>query len=146
MRTITLLIIHCSAVRPDQTSSAKEIDAWHRRLGWKGIGYHYVVRRDGTIETGRPEAQVGAHCSGHNKHSIGVCYEGGLDANGMPADTRTEVQKAALHRLVAELHQRYPKALILGHRDLSPDLNHDGRITPNEYSKACPCFDVTNEF
>ena len=82
MRTITLIIIHCSAVRPNQTSSAKEIDLWHRKRGWSGIGYHYVVRRDGTIETGRPEAKVGAHCLNHNKYSIGVCYEGGLDADG----------------------------------------------------------------
>ena len=95
MRTITMIVIHCSAVRPDQTSSAAQIDTWHRRQGWKlGIGYHYVIRRDGTIEPGRPEWMIGAHCKNHNAHSIGVCYEGGYDIRGQPADTRTAEQKA----------------------------------------------------
>ena len=89
MRTITLIVIHCSAVRPDQTSSAKDIDNWHKDRGFNGIGYHYVIRRDGTIELGRPEWQVGAHCIPHNAHSIGVCYEGGYDIHGESADTRT---------------------------------------------------------
>ena len=119
MRTITLIIIHCSAVRPGQTSSAAQIDSWHRKDNhWKfGIGYHYVVRRDGSIEPGRPEWMVGAHCLNHNAHSIGVCYEGGLDIRGQPADTRTEAQKTSLRTLLEELHRRYPKALIVGHRD-----------------------------
>ena len=87
MRTITFIVIHCSAVRPDQTSSAAQIDTWHRKDNhWKlGIGYHYVVRRNGEIEPGRPEYLVGAHCLHHNSHSIGVCYEGGLDIRGQPA-------------------------------------------------------------
>ena len=77
MRTITLIIIHCSAVKPDQMSSAAQIDTWHRQRGFHlGIGYHYVVRRNGEIEPGRPEYMVGAHCLNHNAHSIGVCYEG----------------------------------------------------------------------
>ena len=130
MRTITLIIIHCSAVRPDQQSSAAQIDSWHRDRGWKlGIGYHYVIRRDGTIETGRPEWMVGAHCLNHNSHSIGVCYEGGLDIRGQPADTRTPEQKAAMRRLLEELHERYPRAVIVGHHDLNPH-------------KDCPC--ITN--
>ena len=92
MRTITLIILHCSAVRPDQTSSAAQIDTWHRQRGWKlGIGYHYVVRRDGQIEPGRPEWMVGAHC-----------------------------RKASLRRLLTDLHRRYPRALIVGHHDLNP--------------------------
>ena len=136
MRPITLIIIHCSAVRPDQTSSAAQIDSWHRKDNhWKfGIGYHYVVRRDGSIEPGRPEWMVGAHCRNHNAHSIGVCYEGGLDIRGQPADTRTEAQKASLRTLLEELHRRYPKALIVGHRDLDP-------------TKACPCIEnVAREY
>ena len=73
MRTITLIIIHCSAVRPDQTSSAAQIDTWHRQRGFHlGIGYHYVIRRNGEIEQGRPEYMVGAHCQNHNAHSTGV--------------------------------------------------------------------------
>ena len=135
MRTITLLVIHCSAVRPDQTSSAAQIDTWHRRQGGHlGIGYHYVVRRDGQIEPGRPEWMVGAHCKNHNAHSIGICYEGGLNARGQPADTRTLAQKLAMVQLLEILHRKYPKALIVGHHDLNP-------------LKACPCIDnVAREY
>ena len=134
MRSITLIIVHCSAVRPDQQSSAAQIDTWHRERGWKlGIGYHYVVRRDGTIEPGRPEWLVGAHCLNHNRHSIGVCYEGGLDIRCKPADTRTEAQKEAMRQLLEKLHGRYPRALIVGHHNLDP-------------GKDCPCFDAIAEF
>ena len=135
MRVITLLIIHCSAVKPDQTSSVAQIDTWHRQRGWKlGIGYHYVVRRNGEIEHGRPEWMIGAHCLNHNAHSIGICYEGGLDARGQPDDTRTAEQKASLRRLLEDLHRRYPHALIVGHHDLDP-------------KKACPCIpNVTREY
>ena len=135
MRVITLLIIHCSAVKPDQTSSAAQIDTWHRQRGWKfGIGYHYVVRRNGEIEHGRPEWMIGAHCLNHNAHSIGICYEGGLDARGQPADTRTAEQKASLRRLLEDLHRRYPRAIIVGHHDLDP-------------KKACPCIpNVAREY
>ena len=130
MRVITLLVVHCSAVTPDQSSSAAQIDTWHRQRGWKfGIGYHYVIRRDGTIEPGRPEWMVGAHCLNHNAHSIGICYEGGLDIRGKEADTRTPAQKTAMRQLLADLRQRYPRALIVGHHDLDP-------------RKPCPCFDV----
>ena len=134
MRTITLLILHCSAVRPDQQSSVAQINTWHRQRGFHlGIGYHYVVSRDGSVETGRPEYLVGAHCLNHNAHSIGICYEGGLDIRGQPADTRTEAQKASLRTLLEDLHRRYPKALIVGHRDLSHD-------------RDCPCFDTVKEY
>ena len=134
MRVITLIIIHCSAVRPGQQSGFREIDLWHRQRGWKnGCGYHFIVRRDGSVETGRPIEMVGAHCVNHNKHSIGVCYEGGLDAKGEPADTRTPEQKTALRELLERLHQQYPKALILGHNVFNP-------------TKDCPCFDAQAEY
>ena len=133
MRTVTLVIIHCSAVRPGQRSSARDIDGWHRARGWKSIGYHYVVRRDGTVEEGRRPEEVGAHCTGHNGHSIGICYEGGLDEAGKPADTRTPAQRLALRQLVERMHARFPKALVVGHHDLNP-------------MKACPCFDVVREY
>ena len=135
MRTITLIVIHCSAVKPDQMSSAAQIDTWHRERGFHlGIGYHYVVRRDGEIEPGRPEWLIGAHCVNHNAHSIGVCYEGGLDIRGQPDDTRTEAQKASLRNLLEDLHRRYPRALIVGHHDLNPH-------------KDCPCIkDVVHEY
>ena len=130
-----MIIIHCSAVRPDQTSSAAQIDTWHRQRGFHlGIGYHYVIRRDGTIEPGRPEWMIGAHCVNHNAHSIGVCYEGGLNARGQPEDTRTPEQKSALRALFKDLHRRYPQALIVGHHDLNPH-------------KACPCIvNVAREY
>ena len=130
-----MVVIHCSAVKPDQMSSVAQIDSWHRERGFKfGVGYHYVIRRDGSIEAGRPEWMVGAHCVNHNKYSIGVCYEGGLDARGQPADTRTAAQKASLRQLLTDLHRRYPRAVIVGHHD----LNHQ---------KECPCIkNVAEEY
>ena len=138
MRVITLIVVHCSAVKPDQLSSAAQIDSWHRERGFHlGIGYHYVIRRDGTIEPGRPEWMIGAHChvKGHhyNTHSIGICYEGGLDARGQPDDTRTAEQKQTMRQLLEDLHERYPRAMIVGHRDLSHD-------------RDCPCFDAYKEY
>ena len=127
MRKITLIVIHCSAVRPDQTSSVDQINTWHHQRGFHlGVGYHYVVRRDGEIEPGRPEWLIGAHCVNHNAHSIGVCYEGGLDIRGQPADTRTAEQKAAMRRLLEDLHRRYPRAMIVGHTDLNPGKDCPG--------------------
>ena len=134
MRRITLIVIHCSAVKPDQQSSAAQIDSWHRQRGFHlGIGYHYVIRRDGTLEMGRPEYMVGAHCKNHNQHSIGVCYEGGLDIRGDPADTRTPQQRETMRQLINELRERYPKAIVVGHHNLNP-------------LKACPCFDAIKEY
>lgn len=133
MRTITLIIVHCSANRAGSALRLADIDRYHRSLGWKGCGYHYVIPADGAVEEGRPLSQVGSHCRGHNSHSIGVCYVGGLDARGNPADTRTEAQRVALRKLLERLHREFPKAVIVGHRDL------DGH-------KACPCFDVVREY
>ena len=149
MRAITLIVIHCSAVRPDQTSSAKKIDEWHKDRGFKCIGYHYVIRRDGSIEKGRPEWQIGAHChvkgQNHNKYSIGVCYEGGLDIRGQPADTRTAEQKQTMRRLLEELHERYPRAMIVGHRDLIATPRSDLQVRKSS-GKDCPCFDAVHEY
>ena len=109
MRTITLIIVHCSANKAGSTLRMADIDHYHRSLGWKGCGYHYVIPTDGTIERGRPEEQVGAHCKNHNRHSIGVAYIGGLAGDGKtPCDTRTEAQKHALRTLLSELHKKYP--------------------------------------
>lgn len=133
MRTITLIIVHCSANRAGSALRMADIDSYHRSLGWIGCGYHYVIPTDGAIEPGRPEEMVGAHCKNHNRHSIGVCYIGGLSKDGKPADTRTDAQRIALRNLLEQLHRRYPDALIVGHRDLDPQ-------------KECPCFDVANEY
>ena len=132
MRRVTLLIVHCSAVRPRQRSSALDIDGWHKAMGWKSIGYHYVVRRDGTIEKGRSVDEVGAHCTGHNKYSIGICYEGGLDEDGRSADTRTAEQKRTMRQLLADLKKDFPQAIIVGHNVFS--------------NKDCPCFDAAKEY
>lgn len=147
MRHITLIILHCSATRCDRRYTFGQCRRDHiDRNGWKDIGYHYYVETDGTVHCGRPESVAGAHCKNHNAHSIGVCYEGGLDVAGHAADTRTEAQRRALLALVADLHRRYPRAIILGHRDLSPDIDGNGLITPNEYIKQCPCFDAMGEY
>ena len=134
MRNISLIIVHCTANRAGSALRMADIDRYHRSLGWKGCGYHYVIPTDGTIEMGRPEEMVGAHCKNHNRHSIGVAYVGGLASDGKtPCDTRTEAQKRALRSLLEDLHKRYPKALIVGHCDLEPRKPH------------CPGFDVYKE-
>lgn len=135
MRTVTLLVVHCSATPEGRCHNAADIDRWHRQQGFRnGIGYHYVVCRDGSIQTGRPVEMLGAHCANHNRHSIGICYVGGLASDGKsPKDTRTDAQKMALRELLTRLRSHYPRALIVGHRDLNP-------------AKSCPCFDVVQEY
>ena len=132
MRRIDEIIIHCTATIEGKNFKAKDIDKWHKQRGWKGIGYHYVVDLDGTIEKGRPESEIGAHTVGHNRYSIGVVYVGGLDKNGKPKDTRTEEQKEALLEILRQLLSKYPKATIHGHNEFA--------------KKACPCFDVQKEY
>ena len=96
MRKIDSVIIHCSATKAGMDFSVADIDRWHRAQGMNGIGYHYVVRLDGTVEKGREVEVAGAHCLGWNGRSIGICYIGGLDTNGNPADTRTDEQKKSM--------------------------------------------------
>lgn len=133
MRVINEIIVHCSATAEGKDFNVADIDRWHRARGWAGCGYHYVVKLDGTVQTGRDESVAGAHCYGHNAHSIGVCYIGGLAADGTtPKDTRTTAQKAALRALLVRLKKKYPAATIHGHRDFA--------------AKACPSFDATTEY
>ena len=150
---INAIVIHCSATRAGMDVRAADIDKWHKERGFKEIGYHYVIDLDGSVEFGRALPKDGAHCNtsvtsgvNYNKHSIGICYVGGLDENGEPADTRTDEQKTAMHELVLRLMEKYPIVEVIGHRDASPDLNGDGQITKNEWIKMCPCFDVRAEF
>lgn len=132
MRKINEIIVHCTATAEGKNFKAADIDRWHKAKGWNGIGYHHVVDLDGTVEPGRPENEVGAHCLKHN-NSIGVVYVGGLASDGKtPKDTRTQKQKAALVKLLTELKHRYPNATIHGHRDFA--------------AKACPSFDATKEY
>lgn len=144
---IKAIVIHCSATRPDQKCNAKVIDEWHRKRGWRKIGYHYVINRNGVVEKGREENEVGAHTLGHNRVSLGICLVGGLDYDGNPSmEYYTAKQFDELAYLLWNerdgLMLRYPEAEILGHRDLSPDKNGDGVIEPWEWVKDCPCFDV----
>ena len=94
----------------------------------------------------RPIERIGAHVKGFNACSIGICYEGGLDCHGRPADTRTPEQRATLHLLVHQLLETFPGSRVCGHRDLSPDRNGNGEIEPEEWIKQCPCFEVAKEF
>lgn len=153
MNKIDSIIIHCSATRAGQDLRTKDIDWMHRQRGFSCIGYNFVVDLDGTVENGRPLTMEGAHCNSkgfsgvsYNKHSIGICYIGGLDASGRPADTRTDEQKVALRNLVAKLCKEYDIIELLGHRDTSPDLDGSGEVEPREFIKACPCFEVRDEF
>ena len=131
-RHIDAIIVHCTATPLGRKVTVDDIDRWHKARGWKGIGYHYVVDLDGTIYRGRADDCVGAHCRGHNAHSIGVCYVGGLDAQGRPADTRTPAQKEAMRWLVTALKKQYPHAKVYNHRRFA--------------NKACPCFDAEKEY
>ena len=132
MRKITKIIIHCSATPEGCDYTVADIDRWHKQRGWKGIGYHYVVYRDGSVHTGRDVAAIGAHCTGQNANSIGICYIGGCTADGKtPKDTRTPAQREALRDLVDLLRTEYPNATIHGHREFA--------------NKACPCFDVNTD-
>lgn len=118
------------------------IRRWHKQRGFRDVGYHYIIRLNGKIEHGRPLDEWGAHAKGYNSNSIGICYIGGTDGTGRPKDTRTEAQRYALRGLIAGLRGLFPLADVKGHRDLSVDLNGDGVITPGEWYKACPSFDV----
>lgn len=129
MRPINKIIIHCSATAEGRDYTVADIDAWHRARNFTCIGYHYVVYRDGTVHTGRPVEAIGAHCTGHNADSIGICYIGGCGPDGRtPADTRTPAQREALRTLVGRLRKRFPKATVHGHYEFA--------------SKACPSFRI----
>lgn len=124
------IVVHCAATPPTLDVGATEIDRWHRQLGWLMIGYHKVIRRDGRIEDGRPIDVPGAHVSGYNANSVGICLVGGVDAKGNPEQNYTPAQYESLKKLLRELKAKYPKAVVQGHRDFP------------KVAKACPCFDV----
>jgi N-acetylmuramoyl-L-alanine amidase len=132
MRNIDKIIIHCSATKENNNVTASTIDQWHKDRGWIGIGYHYVVLLDGTIEYGRSIYETGAHVKNHNKGSIGICYIGGLGSSMEAKDTRTPEQKESLLLLLKTLKKMHPDATIHGHNEFS--------------AKSCPCFDAYNEY
>ena len=132
MRTINRIFIHSTATPEGRDVTAEEICGWHRQRGWREIGYHYVIRLDGTVEPARDMALAGAHVAGHNANSIGIAYVGGTDANLRPKDTRTQAQRHALNTLICELQAQFPSATIHGHNEFA--------------ATACPSFDARKEF
>lgn len=129
-REIDLIVLHCSATRPSSDVDADRIRRWHMRdNNWRDIGYHWVIRRSGELETGRDESDPGAHVRGHNANSIGICMVGGIDENGLPDSNFTLEQWNTLRSLLYDVLGRYPGSRIVGHRDL-------------DAGKACPCFDA----
>lgn len=132
-RVINEIIVHCSATPEGKDYTLDTIRQWHRQRGFSDIGYHYVIHPDGTVEEGRDVNIAGAHCSGHNSKSIGICYIGGMTADNKKAkDTRTEEQRTNLKALLMAMRNLYPTAKIHGHRDFA--------------AKACPSFDATEEY
>lgn len=146
-RKITEIIVHCSATPEGKDYTVDDIRRWHKQRGYSDVGYHYIVYRNGILAQGRDVNIIGAHASGHNAHSIGICYIGGMSAdNTRPEDTRTLRQKGRLLSLLVDLRKLYPNARIIGHRDLSEDKNGNGIIEPFEWMKACPSFDAKSEY
>ena len=132
MVNVNKIILHCSATPEGRDVSKDTIKQWHLDRGWSDIGYHYVIDIKGNLKEGRSLDRQGAHVRGHNKNSIGICYVGGCDANMKPKDTRTESQRGVLRALLMDLMDKYPNATIHGHNEFS--------------SKACPSFDVQEEY
>ena len=133
--SVKYLVLHCSATRCTQDYSVEQLRRDHRSRGFYDIGYHFYVRKDGTMTQHRFLLEVGAHARPYNRCSIGICYEGGLDEQGKPANTLTLAQKERITDLIAILHRLFPKAKVAGHRDL-----------PGATPKACPCFDAEAVF
>jgi len=131
---VEYLVIHCSATTPEMDIGVADIDRWYRQKGWLKVGYHYVIRRDGTVETGRRLDEVGAHVQGFNEKSIGICMVGGSRREGrsrklVDDPNFTLAQWTSLKTLLTVLKGVYPKAIAVGHRDLTN-------------RKTCPTFDV----
>lgn len=133
--SIRFLVLHCSATRRNQDYSVEQLRKDHKKRGFRDVGYHFYVRKDGTLTQHRMLMEVGAHARPYNRCSIGICYEGGLDEQGKPCNTLTAAQDARISDLLTVLHHLFPKAEIVGHRDL-----------PGTTPKDCPCFDAHSLF
>ena len=129
MRQIKEIILHCSATPEGKDYTVDTIRKWHKARGFNDIGYHFIIYRDGSVHLGRPVQQIGAHTTGHNAHSIGICYIGGCAKDGRtPKDTRTYEQKMSLYKLIDDLLTLYPTATLHGHYEFA--------------NKACPSFRI----
>lgn len=135
MRPLTEIIVHCTGTRPDASTTVDVVRKYHmQHNGWRDIGYHFLIYTDGTVHAGRPIAQIGAHCSGHNDKTIGICYVGGISQIGTAFDTRTPEQRMALRNLIATLKATYPNiSKVSSHHDYNS-------------AKPCPCFDAAREY
>ena len=133
--SVRFLVLHCSATRCNRSYTVEQMMRDHKARGLRTIGYHFYIRRDGTMTQHRRLLEVGAHARPYNRCSIGICYEGGLDENGKSANTLTAAQYERLEALFVELHQLFPEAEIVGHRDL-----------PGTTPKDCPCLDAAKLF
>ncbi|MGG5507907.1 MULTISPECIES: N-acetylmuramoyl-L-alanine amidase [unclassified Myroides] len=137
MREVSLIVVHCTGAPQNQTvDSIKAF--WRNVLGWKSPGYHKLIEPNGNVITLASPDQITNGVKGFNSKAYHISYIGGQ--NGI--DNRTVQQKCALEHEVREAKKLFPNAKIVGHRDLSPDLNGDGIITPNEWTKECPSFEV----
>lgn len=144
MRKIKRIFVHCTASR--QTATVNDIKNEFQRKGWKNPGYHYLIDLGGAIHQLLDDSKVSNGVKGYNSTAINVAYIGGIDADGKAVDNRTGVQKKACVKLLRLLHSRYPDAEILGHRDISPDTNGNGKVDVWERIKECPCFDAKEEY
>lgn len=130
MRSIHYIVIHCSATPSWMNVDAKDIDDWHKKRGWSGIGYHFVIKREGNVQSGRPLAKVGAHVKGYNRNSLGVCLIGGVDGYNKPEDNFTSDQLENLRQMLFYMTRMFPHAKVVGHNQL-------------DSYKDCPCFELT---
>lgn len=138
MRTIDTIFIHCTASR--QTATTSDIMREFREKGWKFPGYHYLVKPDGKVDELLNICKPSNGVAGHNAHSINIAYIGGISPEGKPADNRTIEQKATIVHLLLQLREQFPKARIMGHRDIW------GAYNRMAWRKQCPCFNATKEY
>lgn len=144
MRNIKYIFVHCTASQ--QTATVQQILKEFTQRGWRIPGYHYIVDPKGMLTQLVAEDRISNGVKGYNSESINVAYIGGIDANKKPIDNRTPEQKKTLLNILTKLKQKYPDAVIMGHRDISPDKNHNGIVDPWERIKECPCFDAKTEY
>ena len=143
MREIKYIVLHCSATQP--TSSVESIMRyWRDTLHWSNPGYHFIIEANGNIRSLQPVEKPSNGVAGFNANSIHVCYVGGIDPKGKPLDTRTPEQLSSMKEIIIKLHRQYPSAAIKGHRDFSPDTNHNGKVDKWEWIKVCPSFEVAD--